>query len=92
MRVLILDEKLRPLSLSATRVLVTSDDEATPLALVLEYQKGPPAAYCAATCENPERLNLLLKRLGVDKTVFATDLERPRVDQFDFSKKGGGRG
>lgn len=85
MRVLILDDKLKPLSLKATRVLVTTDDETTPLALVLEYQQGPPAAYAAATCDNPEKLNLLLRRLGVDKTVFATDLDAPRVEQFELS-------
>lgn len=78
MKLLIIDADFKPVVISAGRVLVMSDDGETPIAAVLEFTKGPPAGYAFATCDDPIKLNLLLSRLGVDKTVVVDSPEPPR--------------
>lgn len=60
MKIEILDEGFRPLTLPARRVLVL-DDNGTPVAVAAEYQ---PGMICLSHCKDAS-FNETLKRLGI---------------------------
>jgi len=79
LKVRILDDRLRATTVEASSVVVYAEDGTTPVAVALEYQKGPPQLIFASGCDHPD-FHAVLRALGVRDVVAVARRDAPRLD------------
>lgn len=77
MKIEVLDDGFRPLTLSARRVLIL-DDNGTPCAVAAEYQ---PGMICISHCKDAS-FNETLKRLGIVGRVHVDSIKPHALADF----------
>jgi hypothetical protein len=78
-KVLILDGLGRPVTLAATRVIVTTDS-GTPVAFSVELM---PTLIDSSNADD-ENFNARLRAHGIDRSVQVDTVRAPRIDDFEF--------